>query len=340
MKRKNTLARFLLTALLLLLGAGFTLSVPSPVRARETIVLKAVTSFPRNALVNRALPDLIEMIEKRSDGRLKINYVGGPEVVKSFDQGEALRRGTIDMILYTPFSYLKAFAPVLQAKGLSRLTPWEERKAGIHDMWDEICQEKIGAKYLGSIHSVIDFSIYTNKKVERIADLKGLKIRAMPLYTPFLKKLGAKPIIIPPTDVYTAMQRGVVDGYMFTTDFEIPDWGWHEVTRYKLLPGVFQLENATLINLKKYNSLSEEFQKVLEDCVEIFEGVDTVRILQRKDKAWEEMQAQGVTEISLPPDEARELIKIAYEATWEEIIKEAPDWGPKLKKLISKPPKK
>lgn len=336
MKRSKTLAKFLFTAILLM-GAVFMMSVPSTVIADDTIVIKAVTSFPKNAMVNRALPDLIDLVEKKSNGRLKINYVGGPEVVKSFDQGEALRRGAIDMILYTPFGYLKSFAPVLQAKGLSQLTPWEERKAGVHDIWDEICQKKIGAKYLGSIHSVIDFSIYTNKKVEKLADFKGLKIRAMPLYTPFLKKLGAKPIIIPPTDIYTAMQRGVVDGYMFTSDFEIPDWGWHEVTKYKVLPGVFQLENATLVNLKKYNSLPEDLQQILEDCVEIFEGVDTVRILQRKDKAWEEMQAQGVSEISLPPDEAQEYIKAAYDATWDEIIKEGPEYGPKLKKLISKP---
>lgn len=338
MKRSKTLARFLSMAILWM-GAVFLLSVPSTVIAKDTIVLKAVTSFPKNAMVNRALPDLIDLVEKKSNGRLKINYVGGPEVVKSFDQGEALRRGVIDMILYTPFGYLKSFAPVLQAKGLSQLTPWEERKAGVHDIWDEICQKKIGAKYLGSIHSVIDFSIYTNKKVEKLSDFKGLKIRAMPLYTPFLKKLGAKPIIIPPTDIYTAMQRGVVDGYMFTSDFEIPDWGWHEVTKYKILPGVFQLENATLVNLKKYNSLPKDLQQVLEDCVEVFEGVDTVRILRRKDKAWEEMQAQGVSEISLPPGEAQEYIKTAYEATWEEIIKEGAEYGPKLKKLISKPAK-
>ena len=340
MKRKNTVKKIMFSAFLLLLGACIILPVPTAAIAKDTITLKAVTAFPKNALVNRALPDLIKLVEKKSNGRLKINYVGGPEVVKTFDQGEALRRGTIDVILYTPFGYLKSFAPELQAKGLSVLTPWEERAIGVHDIWDKICQEKIGVKYLGSIHSVIDFSIYTNKKVEKLADLKGLKIRAMPLYTPFLKKLGVKPIIIPPTDVYTAMQRGVVDGYMFTTDFEIPDWGWHEVTKYKIVPGVFQLENATLVNLKKYNALPKDLQKVFEECIEIFEGVDTVRILRRKDKAWEEMQAKGVTAVNLPAAEAETFVKTAYEATWEEIIKIAPEQGPKLREMISTPLKK
>ncbi|MFK5951844.1 MAG: TRAP transporter substrate-binding protein DctP [Desulfobacterium sp.] len=338
MKKRNLRNWFFVTAVFIALGA--MLIAPKASQASDTIRLKAVTSFPKNGMVNRALSDLIAMIDKQSNGRLKINYMGGPEVIKSFDQGEAIRRGTIDMILYTPFGYLKSFAPVLQAKGLSQLTSWEERQTGVHDIWDRICQEKIGAKYLGTIHSVIDFSIYTSKKVEKIADFKGLKIRAMPLYTPFIQKLGAKPIIIPPTDVYTAMQRGVVDGYMFTTDFEIPDWGWHEVTKYKIVPGVFQLENATLINLKKYNSLPKDLQQVLEHCVEVFEGVDTVRILREKEQGWEKMKAAGVQEIHLEPAEAERFVKMAYDETWAAIIKDAPEDGPMLKKMISKPLKK
>ncbi len=338
MKMRNSWIWLPAAALLMVMGA--MLSAPGASMASDTITLKAVTAFPKTAMVNRALPDLIKMIEKQSDGRLKINYVGGPEVVKSFDQGEAVRRGTIDMILHTPFAYLKAFAPELQAKGLSRLAAWEERLTGVHDIWDKICQEKINAKYIGTIQSVIDFNIYTSKKVEKLEDFKGLKIRAMPLYIPFIKKLGAKPIIIPPTDVYTAMQRGVVDGYMWTSDFEIPDWGWHEVTKYKILPGVFQLENALLVNLTKYNSLPKDLQEILEHCVEVFEGVDTVRVLREKEHAWEIMKAAGVQEVHLSPEEAEVYSNMAYDETWATVIKEAPEGGAKLKELISKPLKK
>jgi TRAP-type C4-dicarboxylate transport system substrate-binding protein len=92
--------------------------------------------------------------------------------------------------------------------------------------------------------------------------------------------------------------------------------------------------------LKKYNSLPDDLKDILQHCVEVFEGVDTVRILQRKDKAWEEMQEAGVSEIFLPSDEAETYVKTAYEATWETIIKEDPEYGPKLKELVSKPAKK
>lgn len=321
----------------LLLGACFILSAPLTAKAQDTITVKAVTSFPRNVIVNTALPDFIKMVENRTDGRLKINYVGGPEVIKTFDQGEALRTGTIDMILYTPMSYLKSFNPVFQAKGLSRLAAWEERRAGVHDLWDEISQKEFNAKYLGTIHSIISFRIYSNKRIEKIEDLKGLRIRTMPLYSPFLKKLGANPVIMPPTEVYTAMQRGVVDGFMFSSDFEFPDWGWHEVTEYKISPGVFQLDNGMFMNLDKYKSLPEDVQETLEHCVEVFEGVDTVRVLESRDRAWEIMQEEGMEEIVLPPEDAEKLIETAYSVTWKEVVEDAPEYGPKLKELTSEP---
>jgi TRAP-type C4-dicarboxylate transport system substrate-binding protein len=162
----------------------------------------------------------------------------------------------------------------------------------------------------------------------------------MPLYSPFLTKLGAKPIIIPPTEVYTALQRGVVDGFLFSEDAEIPDWGWEEVTKYKILPGFFQIENATLVNLDKWNTLPKELQDALETSIEIFEGTDSVRYLKLKEAGWKKMQKAGMTEIVLPPDDAAELVKTAYEATWETVLKDAPEWGPKLKELLDKPVKK
>ncbi len=335
MQKNRLMVRLLFAALFIMAGVfSTTFLSPATSQAADVIELKAVTSFPKSAVDNLALPDLIKLVEKKTNGQIKIKYVGGPEVVKTFDQAEALRRGNIDMILFTPLGYLKSLAPELQAKGLSKLTAWEERKKGVNEIWDKILQEKVGAKYLGNIHSVVDFSIYTNKKVSGLADFKGLKIRAMPLYTAFLQKLGAKPIIIPPTDIYTAMQRGVVDGFIFSTDFEVPNWGWHEVSKYKIVPGFFQLENGTLINLKKFNSLPKDCQEALETCVEIFEGIDTVRIIQTKDKAWEIMKAAGVQEIVLPDEDAKKLVEIAESATWEAVLKDAPEMA-EVKELIT-----
>ena len=99
------------------------------------IVLKAVTAFPKNHLNNDPVPILVDKVNKRAEGKLKIDWVGGPEVIKSFDQVLALKGGTIDMLLYYPFGYMKPVMPEAWAKGLTELAEWEERKSGAFDLW-------------------------------------------------------------------------------------------------------------------------------------------------------------------------------------------------------------
>jgi len=314
--------------------AALIFAQPTPVSAKP-IVLKAISAFPKNHPHNLGIPGFIALVERKSKGQLKINWLGGPEVVKTFDQGEALKNGMVDMLLYNPFGYFKPFSPVFQAKGLSQLTAWEERTVGAYALWVKIFREKVNAEYLGSFNSMIPFRIYCNKKISGIADFKGMKIRVMPLYIPFVKALGAKAITIPPMEIYTAMQRGVVDGFMWP-NYAIPGMGWHEVTKYAITPGVFSIEPATLVNLDKFNSLPKNLQEVLNLCMEIMEGIDTARSLVRVNHDWKIMQAAGMKEIVLPPTDAKNFFDLAYDVTWKSVIKHTPVYGSQLKKLSSK----
>jgi TRAP-type C4-dicarboxylate transport system substrate-binding protein len=136
-------------------------------------------------------------VNKRTAGKVKIDWVGGPEVIKTFDQIHALKAGTIDMILYYPFGYMKSVMPESWCKGLSELAEWEERKTGAFELWSEIFEKRVNAKYLGRLHSLLPFMVFSNKKIEKTEDFRGMKMRVMPLYIPFLKALGASPVTIP-----------------------------------------------------------------------------------------------------------------------------------------------
>ena len=237
------------------------LLAPGSLFGADRIVLKATTAFPKNMRFNMHVPKLIELIEKDSGGRIKVVWLGGPEVVKTFDQANALKRGVVDMLLYTPFAYFKSLMPVSLAKGLSECTPWEERKNGAYELWSKMFEEKVNAKYLGCMHANLAFHIFSKKKIEKMADFKGFVCRVMPLYVPFMKSIGASPVTMPPTEVYTALQRGVVEGFMWPVF--ISDWGWQEVVKYVIFPGVFQIEAATVMNIKKWNSIPKTFRTSL-----------------------------------------------------------------------------
>jgi TRAP-type C4-dicarboxylate transport system substrate-binding protein len=115
----------------------------------QTIVLKAVTAFPKTHLNNDPVPAFVEDVNKRAQGKLRIDWLGGPEVFAAFDQITALKAGTVDMILYYPFGYMKSLMPEADAKGLSELAEWEERKSGAFEVWTEIFEKRVNAKLSG-----------------------------------------------------------------------------------------------------------------------------------------------------------------------------------------------
>jgi TRAP-type C4-dicarboxylate transport system substrate-binding protein len=301
----------------------------------QTIVLKAVTAFPKTHLNNDPVPAFVEAVNKRAQGKLRIDWLGGPEVFAAFDQGTALKSGTVDMLLYYPFGYMKGLMPEADAKGLSELAEWEERKTGAFELWGEIFEKRVNAKYLGKLHNNVTFNLFCNKKIDKLADFKGLKIRVMPLYIPFIKSLGASPVTMPPTDIYTGMERGVVDGFMWPRVGMI-SWGLQEVTKFMIEPGVFQMEPATAINMDRWKKIPQDLQAILTETIQEHEYIATARNYMILDKEERVREKAGMKIIKLPPADAEAFVKAAYDNTWAEVVKSAPDYGPKLRKATSK----
>lgn len=99
--------------------------------AAESITLKAVAGWPKTASEYKAFTmftDLVDqMVAKKYPGELKIQFIGGPEAVKSSDQVQALQRGMVDMV-YTTNAYYVSVLPEVDALKLSEFTPAEENK--------------------------------------------------------------------------------------------------------------------------------------------------------------------------------------------------------------------
>ncbi len=301
----------------------------------QTIVLKAVTAFPKTHLNNDPVPAFVDAVNKRAQGKLRIDWLGGPEVFAAFDQAMAVKNGTVDMALYYPFGYMKSIMPEADAKGLSELAEWEERKSGAFEVWSEIFEKRVNAKYLGRLHSNITFNVFTNKKIDKLADFKGLKIRVMPLYIPFMKSLGASPVTMPPTDIYTAVERGVVDGFMWPRVGMI-SWGLQEVTKYMVEPGVFQMEPATMMNMERWKKIPKDLQALIMEVIQEHEYIGTARNYMILDKEERVREKAGMKILKLSGADADNFVKAAYDNTWAEVLKSAPDYGPRLRKTMSK----
>jgi TRAP-type C4-dicarboxylate transport system substrate-binding protein len=323
----------------LFFAALFTFAVLSfvsgPVKA-EMVTLKAVTAWPKTASEYKAFAtftDLVEqMVSKKYPGELKIQYIGGPEAVKTQDQVQACQRGMVDMV-FTTNAYYVSVLPEVDALKLSTFTPAEERAKGA---WAYINQlhEKIGLYYLARLGLSTQFHLYLEKPI-KTADLKGFNIRVSPMYLQVIKGLGGNPVVIPPTEVYSALERNVVDGYCWPS-VGIRDWGWDKQTKYIVDPGFYQVPNPLVMNLNTWNKLPKKLQDLLTEAAK---EAEKKVVADFDDLAKQErpiLLKGGIQVIDLPPAEKEKFLKVAYDEGWKDILEKSPQIGAKLKELLTK----
>ena len=89
-----------------------------------------------------------------------------------------------------------------------------------------------------------------------------------------MQALGGTPVTTPPGEVYTALERGVADGYGWPVT-GIFDLGWEKVTKFRMEPAFYSVEVNVLVNLDTWKSLTDAQRKLLNDAALWLEGLDT-----------------------------------------------------------------
>jgi TRAP-type C4-dicarboxylate transport system substrate-binding protein len=300
-----------------------------PVQAVE---LKMTTFLPKDDVNLTAWWAFVEEVNKKSKGEVAIKFVGGPEAIPAFKQFEAMRTGVVDVI-FAAESYHGGAVTGAAYTHLSRLTPPEERKSGYYDLRVDLLK-KHNVFYLGRPEHGVWFHIFTNKVVKKPQEMAGQKIRTSATYEPFVKALGAVPITLPGSEVYTALERGVVDGYAWSVLGNI-SMGWPDVCKFVVEPKLYSMNLEALINIDTWNKLTKPHQKLLTDAMIENEAKFTKVYEDLGEKELKGMQAKGMKFIKFSPEDTKWYVDLAYKAGWDEVFKKAPELGPKLKKLLS-----
>ncbi len=326
-----------LAVLLLVFVSILTVSMISAGPAwAETITLKAVTGWPKPSSENKSFAIFTELVEqmvaKKYPGELKINYIGGPEAVKSMDQVQACQRGMVDMV-YTTNAYYVSVLPEVDAYKLSDFTPMEERTNGAWKFMNDL-HEKKGLYLLGRLGLGEKFHLYLKKPIHT-ADLKGFNIRVSPMYLQIIKGLGGNPVVIPPTEVYAALERNVVDGFCWPA-VGIRDWGWQKEIKYIVDPGFYQVPNPLLVNFNVWNKLPKKFRDLLTEAAMEAEKRTITHFNELAKQERPILIKEGLQVIDLPAVEKQKFLKIGYDEGWNDIIQKNPKTGPELKNLLTR----
>jgi TRAP-type C4-dicarboxylate transport system substrate-binding protein len=297
----------------------------------QEITLKAVNAFPEGTYYARNFERFVKKVNDEGKGVVQINYIGGPKAIPTFEQGNALRTGVVDLA-NTTASFTAGIVPEGLALNYTNLTQAELRKNGVLDYLNKIYLEK-GLYYYARTGEGIQYYIYSNKKIDK-ADLSGMKLRSAPIYRDFFQKVGASAVQTAPGEVYTALERGVVDGYGWPL-IGIFDLSWQEKTKYRVEPGFYTIELGVVFCANTWKKLTPAQRAFLEKQAAWLESLNADMVNKDAPAEIKRQMDAGIQVIKLDDAQGKALVKAANDAAWDALVKASPQHGAKLREVMA-----
>jgi TRAP-type transport system periplasmic protein len=241
---------------------ALAIALTSPAICANAQQFRMLSSWDKNYANNPViLNPFMQGIETASKGRMKFS-VSGPETVPPFEQLEPLASGVFQF-LFTAGSYHFGTTPILSVMGALEGDLAAVRASGISDRVDQHYQ-KLGIKLVAlPLSPNGGYHIILKQPVGPSGDLQGRKIRGTPVYGSVITMLGGVMTVLPPAEIYTALEKSIVDGASWPVTGAL-SFRWNEVSKYLLRPA-FGVETAPiLMNLNAWNRLSEADRQIIQ----------------------------------------------------------------------------
>ena len=285
----------------LLVVLGLALAVVAHVPAQAPIQLKAGSAAGGDSPLNDALYEVAKVLDQKSKGRIKLEVVIGNALAKGEAAHlEGAQMGSIDIVGIGSAPIGGMFEPLYQALDLPFF--WTSRE----QIW-KVMDGPMGQELLKKMESkgVKGFcfsggwgfrNMMSNKRaIFTPDDMKGQTIRVQesPTYIALMKALGANPVPMPYVEIYLAMKQGTIDG-MELPSFTLTADKFHEVTKYYSLTRHSYPPIAYFMNMKRYQSLPADLQKVVDKSMRMGCDVHRKFEVEHEKRDFEIMRKAGV----------------------------------------------
>jgi TRAP-type C4-dicarboxylate transport system substrate-binding protein len=315
---------------LVLCAMAVTALLGQPAKAQET-TLRAVSFVRLDDVWGKLFVEFVKRVNDNGKGLVQIRMMGGPETINQFELGNAIKTGVVDIGML-PGGFYQSLFPAALALSISTKSPIEQRQNGAWEQLNKLHNSQVNAQLLANYGFGVPFHIYTSKPIEK-ADMTGLKLRTVPIYRPFFEKLGATTLQTQHAELYTALERGVVDGYGWSL-WGLKEQGFLPVTKFRIEPGFYSGNVSVLVNLTKWQALRPDQQAFLSKTAIDFEQ-DFVQVATRQsDEERQKQDSAGVKIIKLAPADADRFVTMARDAGWADVQQKAPADYQQLRALM------
>ncbi len=311
----------------------------SPSGAKVT--LKILSGFAPNSVFNGPNRMLADALSARSGGRVTVT-AAGPEVVPASEAITATARGVYD-IHYTVPLFFTGIQPEGEAiyfiSGNSSCAAY--RAAGALSAFDAAHRAGVGVFFLGCGGGGAHGATFILKKpIVSIDEFKGMKFRGFGVYTRILDTLGASSVAMPPGEVLTALERGVIDAAAFP-NLGLFEFGLTKVAPYIVMPPYLPFRYGFWMNPGSFAGLAKDVQDFLLATVYELEDDFDKYYVDARDKEAVQLKTSGMQEVRLSQAESDRLSRVIRTELWKYIVEKSPTYGPQIKTAFEKvePPK-
>ncbi|WP_428697876.1 TRAP transporter substrate-binding protein [Stappia sp.] len=264
-------------------------------------------------------------VSDKTGGRIAIELLPVESIVAHNETQDAIAAGILDGHV-TDTSYFAGKDPAfgLIANPVGAWSAPQEMfdfmsKGGGNALMNELL-EPYGLHFIGATTPGLE-AFVSKKKLEGVADLQGLKLRAPEgLVQQVFAAAGAAPVNLPGSEVFTSLDKGVIDAADYSVFSTNHAQGMHDVAPNPVYPGFHSMPLVEIsINKGKWDALPDDLKTALEESVAEFAQTQVAALAANDLKAVEEAKASGKVTVTDWPAEERAKFRTIATGEWAKV---------------------
>lgn len=309
-------------------AAAVMAGAPAVLRAQAVTTWRAQTLWSAAELTHKCFVDFCDRVGAASQGRLVIQPFAAGAVTGAFETLDAVTAGVLQAQASWPgyWTGKDAGLAVLSDFVFGYQHPWQAEAWFYHRGGLQMLREayaKYNVHVVGATWWGVE-SIVSKKAIDKMEDFKGVKFRSpQGMTAEILTKLGASIVVLPGGEVYSALDKGVVDAADWATVSMNERMGFHAIAKNptKLFHSMPLQEFA--VNMDAWKKLPDDLKALLSSAVREWTWDQIQRVAVDDARVSKELIAKGVTPVTWSESELARIRPLAQK-TWEEWSKKTP----------------
>lgn len=336
MERRRFLAK---TGILAAAGAAAVVDAPNVIAQQRFQWRMSTTWTPALDVLQGGAQHMAKLVDEMSGGRLKIQVYAGGELMPPFGCFDATQQGTIECFMGAPYYWagkeaaLQWFSAVPFSFNPQGMMAFYLHGDGLK-LWEET-YAAFGLVPRPALSTGVQMAGWFRKKINSTADFKGLKMRIPGLGGKVVAAAGGTVVLTPGGEVYSALERGVIDSTEWVGPHDDMKLGLHNAARYYYSPGWHEPGTTAeySFNKKAYDSLPADLKQIVDRACQAMQVAGLAEYEYKNTIALQKLKTEFKSKVellTLSNATLKDLKKLS-----DQVIKEESEKTPQAKKVYA-----